>query len=119
MNLKKNSLFQFTKSELFLWGSSVATIVIVFLLFDRKSYFTLSASLIGVTALIYSAKGQPFGQALMVIFGLQYGAISLGFSYYGEMLTYVGMTVPMALFSFICWLKHPFGKEKSQVEVGF
>lgn len=119
MNLKKNSLFQFEKVEFFLWLSSVFVIVAVFLIFDRESYFNFSASLIGVTALIYSAKGHPFGQALMVVFGLQYGAISFGFGYYGEMLTYVGMTVPMAIFSFICWLKHPFEGQKSQVQVGF
>lgn len=37
--------------------------LVSFALFDRESYLTLAASLIGVTSLIYNAKGNPFGQA--------------------------------------------------------
>ena len=53
----------------------------------------------------------------MVIFGIIYGIISYTFSYYGEMVTYLGMTVPMALFSLISWLKNPFKGNKAEVEV--
>ena len=60
----------FSKTELLLWGSSVALIVISFLVFDRENYLTLCASLIGVTSLIFNAKGNPFGQLLMVIFSI-------------------------------------------------
>ena len=81
----------FTKEERLLWISSVGAIVISFFLFDREKYLTLSASLIGVTSLIFNAKGNPFGQLLMVIFSLLYGIISYSFSYYGEMITYLGM----------------------------
>ena len=48
---------------------------------------------------------------------LLYGYISLTFAYYGEMITYLGMTAPMALFSLISWLRHPFKGQKSQVQV--
>ena len=41
------------------------------------------------------------GSALMIIFSLFYGYISYTFSYFGEMITYLGMTAPMALFAFI------------------
>lgn len=37
----------------------------------------------------------------MILFSLLYGIISFTFSYYGEMLTYVGMTMPMAVFALI------------------
>lgn len=33
----------------------------------------------------------------MIIFSLLYGVISFSFSYYGEMITYLGMTMPMAV----------------------
>lgn len=42
----------------------------------------------------------------MILFSLLYGIISFTFSYYGEMLTYVGMTMPMAVFALISWLKN-------------
>ena len=39
------------------------------------------------------------------------------FSYYGEMITYLGMTMPMAVFSLISWLKNPFNGNKAEVKV--
>ncbi len=78
---------------------------------------TLSASLIGVTSLIFCAKGNPFGQVLMVVFSLLYGIISFSFAYYGEMITYLGMTMPMAVFALISWVRNPYNGNKSQVKV--
>ena len=105
----------FSKTELILWSTSVVLILIAFCLFDRTSYMTLWTSLIGVTSLIFCAKGNPMGQLLMVLFSLLYGMISLNVSYYGEMITYLGMTMPMAVFSLITWLKNPFNGNRSEV----
>lgn len=107
----------FSTLDIILWTSSVITIVIAFCLFDRDNYLTLFASLIGVTSLIFNAKGNPFGQLLMVIFSLLYGIISFSFSYYGEMITYLGMTMPMAFFALISWLRNPYNGNKSEVRV--
>lgn len=113
--LKLNKYF--SKNEIILWVSSVSLIVISFLLFDRENYLTLCASLIGVTSLIFNAKGNPFGQFLMIIFSLLYGFISFAFAYYGEMLTYLGMTMPMAFFALFSWLKNPYKGNKAEVKV--
>ncbi len=107
----------FSKTELVLWSVSVLFIIISFCIFDRESYLTLSASLIGVTSLIFNAKGNPIGQALMIVFSLLYGIISFTFAYYGEMITYLGMTMPMALFALISWLRNPYKGNKAEVEV--
>ena len=107
----------FSKGELTLWGSSVGLILVSFLIFDRVNYMTLVASLIGVTSLIFNAKGNPIGQALMIVFSLLYGIISYRFSYYGEMITYLGMTAPMALFALISWLRNPYKGNKAEVAV--
>ena len=107
----------FSKSEIVLWSSSVMVIIISFCVFDRINYMTLCASLIGVTSLIFNAKGNPFGQLLMVVFSLLYGIISYTFSYYGEMITYLGMTMPMAIFALISWLKNPYNGNKAEVKV--
>ena len=110
-------LHYFTRTEIALWGGSVAAILTAFLLFDRHSVLTLAASLIGVTSLILNAKGNPAGQALMILFSLLYGVISYTFSYYGEMLTYLGMTMPMAGIALVSWLRHPYQGRKSEVAV--
>ncbi|MBQ5761482.1 MAG: nicotinamide mononucleotide transporter [Clostridia bacterium] len=49
-----------------------------------KNYLTLLASLIGVTSLIFNAKGNPVGQFLMVLFSLLYGIISYDFTLTGK-----------------------------------
>lgn len=107
----------FTKVELTLYFSSLFLIIGSFIIFDGKSYLTLVASVIGATSLIFTAKGNPIGQFLMIVFGVLYGVISLSQRYYGELITYVGMTVPMAVFSLISWLKNPYEKDKSEVKV--
>ena len=53
----------------------------------------------------------------MIVFSLLYGIISFSFAYYGEMITYLGMTMPMAVFSLISWLRNPYKGNKSEVEV--
>ncbi len=66
------------------------------------------ASLVGVTSLLFVAKGYVCGQILMVIFSVMYGVISLVFRYYGEMITYLGMTAPMAVVTAVSWYRHPY-----------
>ena len=58
--------------------------------------------------MIFIAKGDVTGQVLTVVFSLFYAVISLQFRYYGEMITYLGMTAPIAILSVISWLKHPY-----------
>ncbi len=107
----------FSNSELVLWLSSISVIVISFLAFGNSDYLSLIASLIGVSSLIFVAKGNPIGQILAIIFSLLYGIISFSSAYYGEMITYLGMTMPMAVFSLISWLKNPYNGNKSEVKV--
>lgn len=113
----KSIVGYFTRTELILWSVSVVLITVSFAIFDRQQYLTLAASLIGVTSLIFNAKGNPIGQVLMVVFSILYGIISFTFAYYGEMATYLGMTAPMAVFALIAWLKHPYKGNKAEVKV--
>lgn len=113
----KKLVSYFTPNERRLWCGSVLLILAAFVRFDGENYLTLAASLIGVTSLIFNAKGNPFGQLLMVLFSLLYGIISYTFSYFGEMLTYLGMTMPMAIFALVSWLKNPYNGNRSEVQV--
>ena len=111
------NLSYFTRYEKILWTVSVLTVSVSFLIFDRGNYLSLAASLIGATSLIFCAKAHPIGQLLMVIFSIIYGIISYSFAYYGEVITYLGMSGPMALLALISWLRHPFQKGKAEVEI--
>ena len=111
-----NPFKAFTKFELFLWLASLIVVSASFLLPTEKDYLTLAASLIGVTALIFVSKGLVIGQVLIVVFAVFYGVISFYFRYYGEMITYLGMSAPIAMLSVVSWIRHP-AKDREEVEV--
>ena len=113
---KQNPIQILTLGEKLLWLASVVVVAGSFLLFQSDDILTLIASLIGVSALIYVAKGHVLGQVLIILFAVFYGAISFYFQYYGEMITYLGMSAPIAVFSLISWIRHPF-KDSQEVEV--
>ncbi len=110
-------LTYFNKLEWSLWGGSVGAILLFYAI-QGGDPLTLVASLVGVTSLMFNAKGHPIGQVLMLVFSLLYGLISWQFAYYGEMITYLGMTAPMAAVALVAWLRHPFEGSRSQVAVG-
>ena len=107
----------FTKMEFRLWAWSNVLIIFSFFFFKQTNLLTLGASLIGVSSLIFSAKGNPIGQVLMIIFSVFYGIISFSYQYYGEVMTYLGMTMPMAIIALVSWLKHPYAGKHSEVRV--
>ncbi len=107
---QKNPFKDLTRFEWMLWLTSMVTVTGSFLLLSSHDYLTLIASLIGVTALIFVAKGYVLGQILTVVFAVFYGIISFYFKYYGEMITYLCMTSPIAIMTAISWAKHPFQK---------
>lgn len=113
----KKILSYFSMTEAALWLCSVGSILGAYFLFHGDDVLTLISSLIGVTSLILIAKGNPIGQLLTIVFSVFYGIISFSFAYYGEMLTYLCMTAPMALLALITWLKHPFDGNRAEVEV--
>ena len=115
--MKRSFLAGLTVFEFFLWLGSVGLILISYLVFSPPDPVVLLATLIGTTALIYVAKGLPVGQVLIIVFALLYGFVSWRFRYYGEMITYLGMSAPMALAATVSWLRNPFEKGKAQVKV--
>ncbi len=112
----KLSLKSFSKFEIFLWCVSAFAVTLSFFLTDEKNWLTLVSSLVGVTALIFVAKGLAFGQLMTLLFAVAYGIISIKLRYFSEVITYLGMSAPAALFSLISWLKNPY-KNSEVVEV--
>ena len=103
-----NSFRDLTRFERVLWLTSVVGVILSFALSGSGDILTMIASLIGVTAVIFVAKGYVLGQVLTIVFAVFYGVISFFFRYYGEMITYLCMTAPMALVAVISWLRHPY-----------
>ena len=112
-----NPIKTLTKREWCLWIGSLGIVLISNALTAEFDVLTLVAALIGVTSLIFAAKGNVWAQILMVIFSILYGIISFRFRYWGEMITYLGMTMPMSVWSTITWLKNPSKENGNEVEI--
>ena len=112
----RNPFCDLTRFERALYVVSLILVTGSFLLSFPRDYLSWIASLIGVTALIFVAKGYVIGQVLVVIFSTFYGIISFWFQYYGEVITYLCMTAPIAIASAVGWFRHPF-QETREVEI--
>ena len=107
----------FSIFEWCLWIGSVIAVTLSFILGGEFYFLALLASLVGVTSLIFIAKGNVVGQFLIIIFSILYGIVSIRFRYWGEMITYLFMSLPAAISACVTWLKNPSKESKSEVMV--
>lgn len=98
-----------------LYAVSVSVIIISSILSGNFNVANTLCSVLGATALIFVSKGNPIGQLFTVIFGIIYAIISFRLRLLSEVITYAGMTAPIALIAFITWLKNPY--EKNEVKI--
>lgn len=102
-----NPIKNLTKKEWCLWLGSLFIVIISNVVTGDIDIVTIIAACVGITSLIFAAKGNVWAQILMVLFSILYGIISWRFHYWGEMITYLGMTMPMAIWSTITWIRNP------------
>lgn len=112
-----NPIKTLTKREWSIWFGSIIIVLISNLATKDFDMLTLVAALTGVTSLIFAAKGNVWGQVLMILFSILYGIISFRFRYWGEMMTYLGMTLPMAVWSTITWIENPSENNGNEVQI--
>lgn len=113
----KNPFKQLKKQDYILWLSSLFVVTVSSLFSGSSSPITILATIIGVTALIFTGGGDVWGQILIIFFSILYAINAYVFRYYGEMITYLGMTLPISIISTISWLKHPYSSEKNEVKI--
>lgn len=116
-SMLSNPLKTLTKKEWLLWLASLAAVIISNFATNDLDLLTLISALLGVTSLIFAAKGSVWAQFLMIVFCILYGIISFRFHYWGEMITYLGMTLPMAAWSAITWLQNPSEENENEVAI--
>lgn len=114
----RNPLKSLNKFDWSLWIFSLCAVAVSFFAMRNTDWLTLVSSLIGVTSLIFAAKGDAFGLILMVGFCLIYATVSYFFGYYGETVIYLAMQLPTCTLSLINWLRHPGKKGSAEVKVG-
>jgi len=112
-----NPIKNLSTKEWLLWIGSLATVIISNILSYNVDWLTLVAAMVGVTSLVFAAKGNVWAQILMIVFSILYGIISFRFRYWGEMITYLGMSMPMAIWSAITWIKNPSKENGNEVAI--
>ena len=112
-----NPIKNLSTKEWLLWIGSLATVIISNILSYNVDWLTLVAAMVGVTSLVFAAKGNVWAQILMIVFSILYGIISFRFQYWGEMITYLGMSMPMAVWSAITWIKNPSKENGNEVAI--
>ena len=115
--LWQNPFAALTKKEWIIY--SISLIIVIVSNFFTKSidFFKMASTIVGATALIFMAKGNVWGQILSVIFCAMYAYTSYQFRYYGEMITYLAMSMPIAIMSIYTWLKNPYKKGENVVKI--
>jgi nicotinamide riboside transporter PnuC len=77
MKLHLKEIFgSLTCFERWLWMVSLIVVGGSYVAAGQSDWLTLAASLVGVTSLIFIAKGMIVGQVLVIIFSLLYGVVS-------------------------------------------
>lgn len=92
MVIMKNTFKVLNLKEIILWIISLVVVISSYLLSGQYQLITILAPVVGVTCLIFVAKGHILGQILTVVFSILYAIVSFQFHYYGEMITYLCMT---------------------------
>ena len=113
----QNPWKELSVKEWWLWSISMLIVTVSNLVGGSFDVLPLAATWVGITSLIFAAKGNVWAQFLMVAFSILYGIISFRFRYWGEMITYLGMTLPMAVWSAVTWLRNPSAGSKSEVAI--
>lgn len=102
----RNPFKGFTKFEWGLWIGSLVAITVAHFVAGSHDWASLAVSLVGVTSLIFAARGDSFAPVLFIVFAVIYAIKSYFVSYYGEMIIYLCMQLPVAVVSLVTWLKN-------------
>ena len=113
----RNPFVHLNKKDRRVLAVSLLVVMLCNLSTPSAAWTTKIGVVVGAVALVFMAKGDVWGQVLTVVFSVLYGITSWQFRYYGEMITYLGMTLPMALAAVFSWLRHPFQGNTAQVEI--
>lgn len=96
---------------------SLITITICFFLGENKNIFSLIASLIGVITVLCGAKGLVIAPMINIAYNIIYILLSYSQKYYGEVIIYLFLMMPINIMTIISWLKNKSKENENIVTV--
>lgn len=106
-----------TKFEIIFLIVSLCAITICFLFNEDKNVLSLVTSLLGVIVVLTGAKGLIVSPFINIFYNILYIIISISQRYYGEVLIYVFLMMPLHITTIISWLKNKSNKDSNVVSV--
>lgn len=96
---------------------SLFIILICYLLNHDKNMLSLIVSLLGIFTVICGAKGLIIAPFINIIYNVLYIFISFSQNFYGEVLIYIFLMIPLNIITIISWLKNRSNENKNIVKV--
>ncbi len=107
----------FTKLEWAMWSVAVVIITVGFAVTNERSVLSYLSSLAGITCIIVNAKGNVIGQFVSIAFGALYGGYAYTQRFYGEMIIYFALMIPIHIISIYTWIKNNYNGKAREVKV--
>lgn len=111
----KKIMRDWTLLEKCLLFGSVVLVSVVGILF-RSDLLTTICSIVGITTALLLAKGKNLGQIFGLLIVALYSIVSFKNGFYGEVIIYLCIMLPMYIIGIISWIKHQ-NKDTNTVEV--
>ena len=106
---------EWTKFEKTLSFGSIFIIILVGIVF-KSDILTTSCSVVGVITAFLHAKGKNLGQVFGLLITALYSVVSFKNKYFGEVLIYLTIMLPMYIIGIISWARHK-NIETNSVEI--
>ena len=97
---------KWTLFEILFLSFSVIAITLCFALGIDKNVFSYIVSLVGIVSVIMIAKGLVIAPMINLVYCVLYSILSIFQHYYGEAIIYIGLMMPIYVFSIISWIKN-------------
>lgn len=98
-------LKDWTRFEKILYFSSV-TIVLIAGILCSSNWLTIICSIMGITGAITQAKGKVISQFIGLIIVILYSILSYQNKYYGEVLIYIFIMMPIFISGIVSWIRN-------------
>lgn len=108
-------LKDWTKFEKILLYGSIFLVTLVGIIF-KSDILTTTCSIVGIITALLLAKGKKLGQIFGLLIVALYSIVSFKNGFYGEVIIYLFIMLPMYIMGIISWVKHQ-SKETNTVEV--
>ena len=113
--MKNTFLKDWNKLEKILLFGSIILVSLVGILF-KSDVLTITCSIVGIITALLLAKGKNMGQIFGLLIVALYSIVSFKNGYYGEVIIYSCIMLPMYIIGIVSWIRHQ-NKDTNTVEV--